>query len=377
MRSGGPGVKIKIDQKHLLKHLQGISAVVPTKTSLPILSTFLLESKGDGKITLTANDLDVSLSTTIECETEGGGSVAVPGKKFFEIVRSLPEDTVVIDSEGEKIAVKCRKSRFKMVGKAAEEFPKLPEQKTIATFTLKTNTMEDMVSKTSYAVSNDLTRPSLCGVLWEVKGGNLSMVATDGHRLAKVVLQDAVPEVSSSDFIVSPKALNILRSLAAEKDELTISLAENHITFDLADSIVYSRLLEGPFPDYNQVIPKKNEKRLVINRDELTDACRRVAILSSVITHQVKLVLGNDKLTISVNTPDVGEAVEEVPCSFAETQMEIGYNARYLLDILKTMDSEDVHFLLDRNDNAGMVVPEKDDSSFRHQCLLMPLRLTD
>ena len=370
-------MKLKIDQKHLLKYVQGISAVVPTKTSLPILSTFLLESKGDGKVTLTANDLDVSLSTTIECETEGGGSVAIPGKKFFEIVRSLPGDTVEIDIDGEKIGIKCRKSRFRMVGKSAEEFPKLPAQKPIATFNIKTETMEDMVTKTSYAVSNDLTRPSLCGVLWEIKAGNLNMVATDGHRLAKVELDQAVPEVSANEFIVSPKALNILRSLAADKDELGVSLAENHITFDLGDSVVYSRLLEGPFPDYNQVIPKKNEKRLVINRDELTDACRRVAILSSVVTHQVKLVLGKDKLTISVNTPDVGEAVEEVPCSFAESQMEIGYNARYLLDILKTMDSEDVQFLLDRNDNAGMVVPEGGDGKIRHQCLLMPLRLTD
>jgi DNA polymerase-3 subunit beta len=115
----------------------------------------------------------------------------------------------------------------------------------------------------------------------------------------------------------------------------------------------------------------------VINREELTDACRRVAILSSVVTHQVKMVLGKDKLTISVNTPDVGEAVEEVPCSFAESQMEIGYNARYLLDILKSMNSEDVQFLLDRNDNAGMVIPEGDGGNVRHQCLLMPLRLTD
>lgn len=370
-------MKIKIDQKQLLKYLQGISSIVPTKTSLPILSTFLLESKGDGKITLTANDLDVSLTTTIECETEGGGSIAVPGKKFFEIVRSLPEDPIEIATEGEKISLKCRKSRFKMLGKAAEEFPKLPEQKKIATFTLKTDTMEDMVSKTSYAVSNDLTRPSLCGVLWEVKGGDLSMVATDGHRLAKVRLEGAAPEVPANEFIVSPKALNTLRSLSMEKEELTISLAENHITFDLGDSVIYSRLLEGPFPDYNQVIPKKNEKRLVINRDELTDACRRVSILSSVITHQVKLVLGKDKLTISVNTPDVGEAVEEVPCSYGETQMEIGYNARYLLDILKTIDSDDVQFLLDRNDNAGMIVPDAGEEKIDHQCLLMPLRLTD
>ena len=370
-------MKIKIDQKHLVKHIQGISAVVPTKTSLPILSTFLLESKGDGKVTFTANDLDVSLSTTVECETEGGGSVAVPGKKFFEIVRSLPDETVEVNVDGEKIGVKCKKSRFRVMGKPAEEFPKLPEQKPVATFTLKTDTVEDMVTKTSYAVSNDLTRPSLCGVLWEVSAGNLSMVATDGHRLAKVELEKAVPEVSANEFIVSPKALNILRSLAADKEELTISLADNHITFDLGESVVYSRLLEGPFPDYNQVIPKKNEKRLVINRDELTDACRRVAILSSAVTHQVKMMLGKDRMTISVNTPDVGEATEEVPCSYAEAEMEIGYNARYLLDILKTIESEDVQFLLDRNDNAGMVIPEGGEEKIRHECLLMPLRLTD
>ena len=370
-------MKIQIDQKDLLKNIQGISAIVPTKTSLPILSTFLLESKGDGKITLTANDLDVSLATTVECQTTGGGSVAIPGKKFFEIVRSLPEDTVTIDTEGEKIAIKCRKSRFKMVGKTAEEFPKLPEQKTIASFTVETPTMEDMIAKTSYAVSNDLTRPSLCGVLWEIKGGNLCMVATDGHRLAKVVLEGAVSEVSANEFIVAPKALTIVRSLVGNKEQITVSLTENHIKFDLGESVIYSRLLEGPFPDYNQVIPKTNEKRLVVNRDELTDACRRVAILSSMITHQIKLVLGNDKLTISVNTPDVGEAVEDVPCSYAESQMEIGYNARYLLDILKTMDNEDVQFLLDRNDNAGVVVPEGGSGKLNHQCLLMPLRLTD
>lgn len=370
-------MKIKIDQKHLIKKLSGIAAVVPTKTSLPILSTFLMESTGDNKIVVTANDLDVSLTTTIECEVEGGGTLAVPGKKFFEIVRSLPDDKVTIDVDGERIAVKCKKSRFKMVGKSAEEFPKLPDQKPIAKFAMRTATLEDMVGKTSYAVSNDLTRPSLCGVLWEVKDGKLSMVATDGHRLSKVELKDAAPEVGTNEFIVSPKALNILRSLAEEKEEVNVALAENHITFDLGDSVVYSRLLEGPFPDYNQVIPKKNEKRMVVNREELTDACRRVSILSSVITHQVKLVLDTDKLTMSVNTPDVGEAVEEVPCSYAETKMEIGYNARYLLDILKTMDSEDVTFLLDRNDNAGVVVPEGANSDLQHQCLLMPLRLSD
>ncbi len=370
-------MKITVQQRDLIKKLSGISSVVPTKTSLPILSTFLLECRGDGKITLTANDLDVSLTTNVECETDGGGSIAIPGKKFFEIIRSLPDDKVVVDIDGDRITIKCKKSRFKMVGKNAEEFPKLPEQKTLASFTMSSETLEDMIAKTSYAVSNDLTRPSLCGVLWEVKAGGLSMVATDGHRLAKVDLPQAVAGVGENEFIVSPKALSILRSSVDGADDVKISVSDNHITFDLGNTVVYSRLLEGPFPDYNQVIPKSNKKRLTVNRDELTDACKRVSILSSVITHQVKMVVGPDKLTMSVNTPDVGEAVEEVPCSYAETKMEIGYNARYLLDILKTMDCDDVTFLLDRNDNAGMVVPDADGEAVQHQCLLMPLRLSD
>ncbi len=374
--AGGKGVKISLAQKVLTKKIQGISAVVPTKTSLPILSTFLMEVKKD-KVHLTANDLDVSLTTIVDCEIEGEGTIAVPGKKFFEIARSLPDDTVEITAEAEKLGVKCKRSRFRIVGKSAEEFPKLPEQKPLASFTVKTETINSMIEKTIYAVSNDLTRPSLCGVLWESKGGNITMVATDGHRLAKVDYEGDFKNLEGKEFIVSPKALNILRSLIDEKEEVKISLAENHITFDLEDSIIYSRLIEGPFPDYNQVIPKQNEKELVVNREELTDACRRVSILSSVITHQVKLSITPEVLTLSVNTPDVGEAVEELRCRFKGDSLEIGYNARYLLDILKTMETEEVAFLLDRSDNTGIVVPVDDGEDLHHQCLLMPLRLSD
>jgi DNA polymerase-3 subunit beta len=370
-------VKITIDQKELLKGLNGISSVVPTKTSLPILSTFLLESTGDGKVTLTANDLDVSLTNTISAETEGAGQVAVPGKKFFEIARSLPDDKVAIDADGERIQVKCRKSRFKMAGKNPDEFPKLPEQKPVATFDIQTTVLHDMVNKTAYAVSTDLTRPALCGVLWEIKGGALGLVATDGHRLARVELGGAASSVEDSEVIISPKALNLMRSLSDEVDDVRISLAENHVTFDMGNSIIYSRLLEGPFPDYNQVMPKKNSKTMSVSREELTAACRRVSILSSAITHQIKLAVSDDKLTLAVNTPDVGEAVEELVCTYDADNMEIGYNARYLLDILKTMDCDDVHFKLDRNDNAGVLIPASAEGDLTHTCLLMPLRLSD
>jgi DNA polymerase-3 subunit beta len=195
--------------------------------------------------------------------------------------------------------------------------------------------------------------------------------------LSKAVLKGNFDAIEGQDFIVSPKALNLLRSLIDGSDDIKIALAENHVTFDLGESVIYSRLLEGPFPDYTQVIPKNNEKELVVNREEFTDACRRVAILSSVITHQVRLSVGSDTLKLSVNTPDVGEAKEEVHCHFKHDEMDIGYNARYLLDILKTMNTDDVTFLLDRNDNAGMLVPVGGDDEMDYQCLLMPLRLGD
>jgi DNA polymerase-3 subunit beta len=242
---------------------------------------------------------------------------------------------------------------------------------------MKSTTINNMISKTIYAVSNDLTRPALCGVLWRIESNAFTMVATDGHRLSKVVLKSNFGDIESRDFIVSPKALNILRSLLDGKDEVKIALAENHITFDLGDNIIYSRLLEGPFPDYKQVIPKGNDKELVVNREEFTAACRRVAILSSVITHQIRLAVGSDTLTISVNTPDVGEAVEEVHCHFKSEPMDIGYNARYLLDILKSIETEDVSFLLDRSDSAGMLVPVGGSEDLDYRCLLMPLRLNE
>jgi DNA polymerase-3 subunit beta len=284
---------------------------------------------------------------------------------------------VEIKADGEKLGVKCKRSRFRIVGKNAEEFPKLPEQKPLASFSIKTEIINSMIEKTIYAVSNDLTRPSLCGVLWETKGGQLSMVATDGHRLAKVDHMGDFEDLEGKEFIVSPKALNILRSLIDEKEEVKVSLAENHVTFDLGDSIIYSRLIEGPFPDYNQVIPKNNTKELVVNREELTDACRRVSILSSAITHQVKLSVGTEVLTISVNTPDVGEAIEELRCTFTGEPLDIGYNARYLLDILKTINTDDIAFMLDRSDNTGIVIPVEGSKDIEQKCLLMPLRLSD
>jgi DNA polymerase-3 subunit beta len=369
-------VKVALDQKILSKKIQGISSVVPTRTSLPILSTFLMEAK-KGKVYMTANDLDVSLTTIVDCHVQEEGQISVPGKKFFEIVRSLPDDAVKVESSGEKIDMKCRKSRFRMSGKAADEFPRLPNQKALTTFDMPTKTINDMIAKTIYAVSNDLTRPALCGVLWQVASNGLTMVATDGHRLSKVVLKGSFGDIEGRDFIVSPKALNILRSLLEDKDIVKISLAENHITFDLGDNVIYSRLLEGPFPDYKQVIPKGNDKELVVNREEFTDACRRVAILSSVITHQIRLGVGSDTLTVSVNTPDVGEATEEVHCHFKSDPMDIGYNARYLLDILKSMNTEDVTFLLDRSDSAGMLVPVGGSEELDYRCLLMPLRLNE
>ena len=201
------------------------------------------------------------------------------------------------------------------------------------------------------------------------------MVSTDGHRLAKVGLAMDLADVEQMNVIVPPKALSTLKSFSEDEKKITVSIGENNISFDMAETSIYSRLLEGPFPNYKKVIPANNKKELVVSREKLADATRRVAILSDALTHQIIFSLGKNSLTLHVNTQDVGEAKEELEASFSEEPMDIGYNAGYILDIMRTIDADDVSILLDRPDNAGMVTPVTESGDIKHLCIIMPLRI--
>ena len=368
-------MKIIVPLSELSKKMNAISSVVPGKTTMPILSTVLVNADKDG-IHFSATDLDISVTSKINGEMAEEGSIAVPAKKLAEIVKSLSSGEVTFQATGEKLTINCGKSRFVINGRSAEDFPKIPKQKSKTSFTIDPETLAGLIQKTIYAVSSDLTRPALCGVLWEVQRTGISMVSTDGHRLAKVELSRKIGDVESMKAIIPPKALSTLKSYSEGESEIAVGLGENSISFDMAETSIYSRLLEGPFPNYQKVIPEKNEKELVVSKDSLANATKRVSILADSLTHQVVFSAGKDKLTLHVSTQELGEANEEITANFSAEPMDIGYNASYIMDILRTIEAEDISLKLDRADNAGLIEPVAQEGDIKHMCIIMPLRIS-
>ena len=369
-------MKVIIPLGELVKKMNAISSVVPTRTTMPILSTVLMSAK-DKDIYFSATDLDISVRSKVEGEVKEEGAIAAPARKVAEIVKSLSGKDVSLAVDGEKLTIQCGKSRFVVNGRKSEDFPKLPKQESRVTVKMDPELLSRLIQKTVYAVSTDLTRPALCGVLWEVAAGGVSMISTDGHRLAKVDVAMDTGKIEKMSVIVPPKALSTFKAYAEGEDEISTNFGENSISFEMKDSTIYSRLLEGPFPSYQRVIPENNEKELIIGRESLANATKRVSILSDALTHQVVFSLDKDKVILQVTTQDLGEATEEIEASFSDEPMSIGYNASYIQDILRTIETEKISFLLDRPDNAGMIRPvEEAEQGLRHVCIVMPLRIS-
>ncbi len=368
-------MKVSVPLGELTHKMNAISSVVPGKTTMPILSTVLMNAE-KGVFSISATDLDISVTSRVEAAVAEDGRVAAPAKKIAEIVKSLAGETVGLECAGERITITCGKSRFVMNGRSAEDFPKLPKQESKTSFAVDPEIIGELVHKTAYAVSGDLTRPALCGVLWEVDRKGISMVATDGHRLAKVDMAIELGAAQKVEVIVPPKALGTLRTYAEGEKEVRVSIGENSVSFDMTGTTIYSRLLEGPFPSYQRVIPAKNEKRLVLSRSALAEAVKRVSILADTLTRQVVFSIAKDKLTLNVSTQELGEAREELDASFTGEDMDVGYNAAYVLDILRTIDAEEILFLLDRPDTAALVKPASDGGNVKQLCIVMPLRIT-
>jgi DNA polymerase-3 subunit beta len=369
-------VKIVADQAKLSQKLQSVGAVVPTKTTLTILSNVLLQSEND-HLRLTATDLDLAMTTTMPAQVEQPGKVCVQARRLSEIVRSLSPAEVKFSAKAESIRIQCGKSDFKIKGADPEEYPKVADRMKEKGFAIPVETLNRMIDRVLHAVSQDLSRVALTGVLWEFDKASFSMVATDGSRLSKTTRPEKMAVGSINEVIVPGKALQHLQRLMPADGDVHVTVSESYIGFDLGDTFLHSRLLEGPFPNYRPVIPTGNKHKLTVEREGLTQATRRVAILSNTLTHQIKMGLRPDLVSLSVSTPDLGEAQEDVVAAYDGPQMDIGFNASFLLDILKSVDSGDVEFALDRADTAAMVHPVNGKEGEEFFCLLMPLRLAE
>jgi DNA polymerase-3 subunit beta len=372
-------MKFTIARQDLEKTIQRVLAVVSPKTTLPVLANFLLEGDEKAKqITLTATDLDMTVMTSVGADVEKGGGVTIPAKRFAEIVRELGAGDVGVTVDGEEISIRAGRSRFKIVGIPAEEFPTLPKSDAASAFSVEAGTLSRMIENVSFCTSRDETRPSLSGAFWEFAADAMTMTATDGHRLATHRTKGSYQALAGKSMIVPPKALgHVVRIIGAEAAAaLKVGVHENHVAFFIASTTINARLLEGPFPNYKQVIPPGNDKELVADRQELMAAVRRVAVVADSMTHQVRLNLSKKKVELIVSTPDVGEAREELSAKFTADAMEIGYNANYLLDVLKHIEAEDVRFLLGTAVGAAVVKGAEERENEEYVCLLMPLRLS-
>src|SRR5881227_2268274 len=368
-------MRFTISREKLQEGLAAVTPTTPPKTTLPVLANILVETTERG-IRLSGTDLDIAVTTEVAADVETQGAITIPAKKLSEIAKELPPSPVKIATSGEqRVTLDCGRSHFKILGLPRDEFPNFPTVKFDASWRIRSGDLQKLISHTAFAVSNEESRPILNGVLWELRPDNMRMVATNGHRLSKM----DVPAKggSTADLIVPPKALEQIRRLFAADEALEIARSDNHIGFRAGGTLVFSRLIEGPYPNYEQVIPRENDKVATVDKAAMAAALRRMSVVASDQTHRIRLAFSGGAVKFSVQTPDLGEAQDELAVTYEGEPLEIGFNATYLLEILKYMPTDEVRITFKAPERAATVEPVGWDDPASYMALVMPLRLVD
>lgn len=364
-------MKITCPKERLLNAISQVQGAVSPRTTLPILSNVLLEAEGKN-LTLTTTDLDIGIQISIPVEVEESGSTTVPAKRLFGIIRELYSGTVNISVNSNNITViTCGNARFKIVGLGKEEFPKLPEFPDDKGIEIPQVLLKEMINKTSYAVSNDESRYVLNGIYFLVKSKKAIMVATDGRRLAMIEKHVGLAKGVNMEVIVPSKTVAQLVKVLGDEGSVEIVLTKNQIAFKIPGCILISRLIEGRFPNYNQVIPEKLDQKVNLSREELLSAVRRSSLVTSDRSNSVRFNFVPNQLIISANAPDVGEARENIDIAYKGQEIDIAFNPRFVIDVLKNLDVDDVFVELTDGANPGVIRTGPD---FLY--VLMPMRLT-
>jgi len=364
-------MKFKITKEKFIEGLQQVQHVVSTRTTLPILSNVLLQARG-GKVQLTTTDLDVGVRGSVDAEVMEEGATTLPARKLAMIVKELPTSEIEIEVNGNNIAaIQSGPSFFKILGLSQDEFPQLPDFRESREVVLDQKLVKDGLKKTSYAISTDETRYVLNGINWSFSGGRLTLVATDGRRLAMVDPELELPEGTGRDVIVPTKAINELQRLLADAGQVRISIGESQIAFELNGYLLTSKLIDGNFPNYRQVIPGAPRYRVTMDRGLLLETVHRVSLLSSDKAASIKLVFTEDNIEIMANAPEVGEARESLPVSYKGEKMSIAFNPEFLMAPLRNLDSDEVHLDLIDEMSPGVL---RINEPFLY--VIMPMRVT-
>ncbi len=339
----------------LLNGIQIVENIINAKTTLPILSNILIETQQD-TLRLTATDLNIGISCVIPVDIKEQGAITIPAKRFNDIIRELSADTVEINTKKNNlINIETQLCQFKVMGLIKDDFPKLPEFKNKEVIKIEQEGLKQLLSRTSFVVSFNEVRYVLNGILFLVNKDKLTLVSTDGKRLAiaeKKITQNLNQDIS---IIVPIKTIYELNRNLKDSGELSIILSNNQVLFDLGDVVIISRLIEGEFPDYHQVVPAVSNIKFKINREQFLLAIKRAALLSTVDYQAVKLEVFKNKLVVSKSTPDVGESREELNIEYDGKEIVVGFNANYLMDVLKNLTLDVIEFELVSSEKPGVI----------------------
>lgn len=369
-------MNLTIAKEQLINGLQAVQNVVGTRTTLPILSNVLIRAEGD-RVEFTATDLDVTVACAVEASVKKPGATTVPVKKLFGIVRELANNEIEIEVDDKNAcSVRSGASFYKINGLSADEFPPLPKFKEDKKVALPQEKIRGMLKKTSFAISNDESRYVLNGIFISLKEHKMTMVATDGRRLALVDEEMDVSEKSQGEFIVPAKAVNELNRLLADKGDVEIRYSDNQAAFTLKDEkgfsiLIITKLIEGNYPNYRQVIPQEAKERVALIREEFLHALRRAEIMTSEKSNSVKLTFSKNNLAITANSPEVGEARETLAINYKGKEMAIAFNPKYMIDPLNALANDEVFLELIDELSPGVF---KINGPFLY--VVMPMRLS-
>jgi DNA polymerase III subunit beta len=370
-------MELVVRKNDLLRELQLFQGIVERKNTIPILANVLMDAQGE-EVRFLATDLEVGLRSKCSASVTKGGSVTLPAKKLYEIVKSLPETDIRISEEkgGVKVAADRFDSRMQTLPR--EDFPTLPEGSAETGTLLPRSALREMVTKTQFAITGEDTRYFLNGALFVLKGDTMSLVATDGHRLALVTAPrngNTRKDADEDRPILPKKTLGELGRLLAEGDgDIRYERGENHLFFGVGDRLLISRMIDGQFPAYERVIPKGNDKHIEFERDRLTNAVRRVALLSNERSRAVKFQVDKNKVDVMSSSPDVGEAHESLSIDYSGGSMQICFNAQYVLDFLSAVSTDVVSMDL-KDEVSQAVMKPVGAEGYDYTYVIMPMRV--
>ncbi len=366
-----------VSSSALLKHLQSISGVLSTSNALPILDNFLVEV-GDGRLTISASDLETTMRTSMEAETKEQGKIAIPAKLLLDVLKALPDQpcTFLVNPTNFSIEISYDNGKSKMTGFNGDDYPKTPTIENSNQLKVSGEIISKAINKTLFATGNDDLRPVMSGVYCQFSPQDITFVATDAHKLVRYSRTDS-QATGSSAFILPKKPLNLIKSNLTGSEEVLVEYNESNAVFTFNDMVMVCRLIDGKYPNYEAVIPKENPNVLTIDRAQFLSSIRRVSIFANKTTHQIKLKLAGSELSLSAEDIDfANEANERLTCHYDGDDMEIGFNSRFLMEMLNNLDGAEVKLAMSEPSRAGLLMPSNGDNPNEDILMLvMPVML--